>query len=164
MKKYSFINLILAGIIILTLGCSVYTFNPKGKATITSIAIQRFENKTSEYGLTDRITDEIIDAFISDGTFKILPIDDAEGILIGDLIRYARKPHSFDQNDQVQEYKLEMDFEIVLKKPSDDSEIWREKMNHVGIYDVISETEEDGQEKVIFLLIENIINKTTKSW
>lgn len=152
--------LLLAG----NMGCGVYTFNPKGKATLSSLAVQRFENRTPEYGLTDRITDDIIDAFIADGTFKILPSDAAESLLEGVLVRYQRKPYTYDQSDQVQEYKVEMDFEIILRKTEDDSQIWSERLNQIAIYDVITETEEDAQKKVILLLIEDIINKTTRSW
>lgn len=154
---------IIAGLLLCS-GCAVYTFNPKGKAEFTSIAVERFENLTSEYGLADRMTDQVIDAFISDGTFKILPAEDAEALLIGVLVRYERKPHTYDQNDQVQEYKVEMDFDISLKNSSNDSDFWKERMTQLGIYDVATETEEDAQQKVIALLIEAIINKSTRSW
>ena len=144
--------------------CGVYTFNPRGKSTISSIAVLRFDNQTAEYGLSDLVTDNIIDAFISDGSFKVLPELDAEALLIGNLLRYERKAHSYDENDQVQEYKVEMDFEITLKNRIDDTEIWKERISHIGIYNVETESEETGQDKVIVLLVETIINKTTKSW
>ncbi|MEA1981842.1 MAG: LPS assembly lipoprotein LptE [candidate division Zixibacteria bacterium] len=149
------------------IGCGVYTFNPRGKSTINSIAVSRFDNQTAEYGLSDLVTDNIIDAFISDGSFKVLPEADAEALLIGNLIRYERKAHTYNENDEVQEYKVEMDFEISLKNNKnniDDKEIWKERINHIGIYNVETETEENGQDKVIALLVETIINKTTKSW
>lgn len=145
-------------------GCSVYTFNPRGKSDLSSIAVERFDNKTAEYGLADRLTDEVIDAFISDGTFKIVPVDGAEAVLVGSLTRYLRRPHTYDQNDEVQEYKVEMDFNVSLKNPEDDSDIWTERMNQYGTYSVETETEEDAQRKVIALLVETIINRTTKSW
>jgi len=164
MKYRLVLTLVLLLLIGAIIGCGVYTFNPKGKATLSSLAVKRFENKTPEYGLTDKITDDIIDALIADGTFKILPSDAAESILEGVLIRYQRKPYTYDQNDQVQEYKVEMDFDITLKKADDDSQIWNERINQIAIYDVVDETEEDAQQKVVVLLIEDIINKTTRSW
>ena len=145
-------------------GCGVYTFNPKGKSDLNTIAIQRFDNKTAEYGLADRLTDEMIDAFISDGTFKIIPVDGAEAVLVGVLTRYLRSPHTFDQNDEVHEYKVEMDFSVTLKNTKDDSDIWTERMNQYATFDVETETEEDAQRKVIAILVETIINRTTKSW
>lgn len=148
----------------LVAGCGVYTFNPRGKAAFQSIAVSRFDNQTVEYGLSDRITDEIIDAFIADGTFKVLPEDAAQTILEGTLTRYDRRPHTYDQNDQVTQYQVEMDFLVTLKNPADGSDIWSERMNQIGVYNLDGETEEDGQRRAIALLIDDIINKSTKSW
>lgn len=145
-------------------GCGVYTFNPKGKSDIKSIAIERFENNTAEYTLADRMTDLIIDAFISDGNLKVVSADKADAVLSGILTSYNRKPYTYDQNDQVQEYQVIMNFEIALKNPNDLSEIWKEQMNQTGIYNVIEETEEQAQDNAVNLLVESIINKTTKSW
>lgn len=145
-------------------GCGVYTFNPKGKSDIQNIAIEPFENKTGEFGLADRITEIVIDAFIADGTMRIVPTDNADAYLVGTLTRYERVPHKFDENDQVEEYKVLMDFEIVLKNPRDDSEKWRQRLTQEGIYNANEETEEDGQQRAGQRLVEAIINKTTKSW
>ena len=145
-------------------GCGVYTFNPKGKSDIQNIAIEPFENKTGEFGLADRITEIIIDAFIVDGTMKIVPTENADAYLVGVLTRYERVPHKFDENDQVEEYKVLMNFDIALKNPKDDSEKWRQSLTQEGIYNANEETEEDGQQRAGQRLVEAIINKTTKSW
>lgn len=146
------------------LSCSVYTFNPRGKSEIGSIAVERFENKTPEYGLADQMTDIVIDALIEDGTMKVLSTDMAEAILVGVLTRYERVPHKFDENDQVQQYKVVMVFDVSLTESSDKTELWHETMRQEGIYDVEGETEEDGRQEAIALLVEAIMNKTTRSW
>jgi len=145
-------------------GCGVYTLNPAGKSKLGSIAVEPFENKTSEYGLTDRITEIIVDAFIADGTIKVLPSSAADAVLTGVLTRYQRVPQEYDENDQVQKYKVVMDFEIALKNPDDQSDIWKEQMRQEGIYDAASEMEEDGQRLAGQRLVEAVINRTTKSW
>jgi hypothetical protein len=155
---------------LVVVGCGVYTFNPKGQSEIKSINVERFENKTPEYGLADQMSDLVIDAFIADGNLKVVPLENADAVLSGVLTRYDRKPYKYDQNDQVSSYEVVMDFDITLKKPKTDSEIWREKMTQQGIYNVVAsetgdvETEADGQQKAIKLLVEAIINKTTKGW
>jgi len=163
MMKQTPVTLILF-LTIICAGCGVYTFNPKGKSDIQNIAIEPFENKTGEFGLADRITEIVIDAFIADGTMKIVPADNADVYLTGVLTRYERVPHKFDENDQVEEYKILMDFEIVLKNSKDDSEKWRQRLTQEGIYNANEETEEDGQKRAGQRLVEAIINKTTKSW
>jgi len=151
-------------VLLLSAGCGVYTFNPKGKSSIKSIAIERFENQTLEHGLADQMTDIVIDAFISDGNLKVVSLENADAVLSGVLTRYERKPYQYDQNDVVESYYVDMNFDITLKNPRDDSEIWKERMSQRGIYMVDEETEEDGRQRAIELLVEAIINKTTKSW
>lgn len=161
----------IQGIVFLVVsGCGVYTFNPQGQSNIKSINIERFENKTTEYGLADQMTDLVIDAFIIDGNLKVVPRENADAVLSGVLTRYERRPYKYDQNDQVASYEIVMDFDITLKEPKTETEIWREKMTQRGVYNVAAgetgevETEADGQQKAIKLLVEAIINKTTKGW
>ena len=153
-----------AAVLIILSGCAVYTFNPKGKSTIATIGIERFANKTNEYGLEDRMTDQIIDAFIADGSMKVVPSESAEAILTGTLTGYNRKPYNPDENDLVESYAVTMSFDITLKNPVDETEIWTERVSKFGTYNIETETEEVGQLEAITLLIEHIINKTTKSW
>ncbi len=163
--RSSILTMVLTVSLLLTaVGCSVYTFNPKGKSDISTIAVEPFENQTQEYGLTDRLTEVIIDAFITDGNLKIVPLEGAEAVLGGILLKYDRVVEKFDENDQVEEYKIVMDFEISLTNPKDQSEIWKERMTQEGVYNASEQTEEDGQQLAGERLVEAVINKTTKSW
>ncbi len=151
-------------ILFLFVGCSVYTFNPKGKSTLESISIELFENTPAEYGLEDRMTEQVIDAFISDGSIKIVPGENAEALLLGKLIKYERKPYDPNELDQVESYAIYMTFEIRLVKTLDDTEIWTNNINQFGVYSIEEEVEEDGQQRAIEKLVDDIINKTIKSW
>ena len=161
MKK---IFLTLTSILLLLSGCSFYTFNPKGKSTISSISVERFANRTGEYGLEDRMTDQIIDALISDGSMKVVPSENAEALLVGTLTRYDRQPFDPTIDDQVESYSVTMYFEIKLINSADNTEIWSDNVNKMGVYNLETQTEEDGQLDAITQLIDYIINKTTKSW
>ncbi|MEA2030997.1 MAG: LptE family protein [candidate division Zixibacteria bacterium] len=158
------ILVMLIGVVMLTNSCYVYTFNPQGESDISSVAVERFENDTPEFGLADMMTNKVIDAFISDGTMNIVSVENADAVLIGKLVGYDRQPHEFTPDDEVISYVVTMDFDVVLKNSNDGSEIWKERISQQGIYQVDSETEEVGQQEAIKLLVETIINKTTKSW
>jgi len=144
--------------------CGVYRFNPSGKSDFEALSVERFENNTIEYELTDRMTDLVIDAIRSNATFKLVSRESAEAVLSGTLTRYAREPYEYDASDNVLAYGVTMDFEIVLKNPSDDSEIWTERFSQQGVYQVDNQTEEDAQEEAIERLIDQIINRTSRSW
>lgn len=159
---------VFAGVLFFALyvisGCGVYTFNPAGKSSIGSLAVQPFENDTEQFGLADRVTELVIDAFIADGNIRIVPQDNAQAILKGTLTGYQRVANQFDENDRVQSYKVIMNFRISLIDPKDQTEIWTEQMNQQGIYDANNELEEQGQQRAAQRLVQAIIDKTTKSW
>ena len=144
--------------------CGVYKFSPAGRSSIRSIAVERFENETVELGLTDLMTDGVINAFIADGNLNVVPPENADAVLVGTLLRYERGPYQFTAEDVVESYAVTMTFDIVLKKPDDGSEIWKEEFTQNGIYDPAAESEEDGQQKALERLVEAIINRTTNSW
>ena len=94
----------LVAAMVLTIGlsaCGVYTFNPRGKSSITTIAVEPFENRTPQYGLADLMTEVVIDAFIADGSMKVVPSDVSEAVLTGTLTRYQRLEPEFEEADPV---------------------------------------------------------------
>ena len=70
----------LAAVLLLVFcsGCGIYSFSPGGKSSIKTIAVTQFENKTIEYGLSSRMTDLVIEAFISDGNLKVVSQSEAD--------------------------------------------------------------------------------------
>ena len=157
-------SILIPAVVLFTAGCGVYTFNPSGKSDLQTISVETFRNETPELGLADRVTESVIDAFIADGNLNIVASEGADAILVGVLTGYDRVVNLFDENDQVQSYKVRMNFMISLVNPEDQSEIWKEAMPQEGIYDAASEVEEDGQRRAAERLVDAIINKTTKSW
>lgn len=148
---------------LLVVGCA-YSFRPKSNAPFKTIGIESFENRTAEYGLTDRLTNIMAEAFIKDGTLRVVPVDKADAVLNGTLLRYERQPAQFDITDQVERYKVVLECEVSVKLVASDSVLWTQTLTQEGIYATASETEETGQQRAGDLLVLAILNKTTKSW
>jgi hypothetical protein len=144
--------------------CGVYTFNPRGKSEIATMAVEPFENSTPQYGLADFMTETVIDAFIAEGSIKIVSSDAAQALLVGKLTRYERLAHEFNEFDQVSRYKVQVGVDVALKNPADRSDIWSIQLTLDGVYDAETEAEEDGRRRVAEQLVEAVLNKTTKSW
>ncbi len=145
------------------LGCA-YTFTPKSTAPFKTIGIESFENRTAEYGLTDRLTSIIADAFIKDGSMRVLPADKAEATLRGTLLRYERQVAQFDTTDQVEKYKVVLECEVSVHVVAGDSTLWTQTITQEGVYSTATESEEIGQQRAGELLVQAILNKTTKAW
>lgn len=164
-QKMMLRSLIIApGLLAIFLCGCVYSFNKGGKSSIESLYVERFENKTPEFGLAERTSDIVINAFIDDGTVKIVPQDNADAILYAEITSYTRRPNKFDENDVVSEYKIVIGFRVTLKNPADQTDLWTESWTPEGIYQADSETEEDGELRAVNQLVVLVIGKTTRSW
>jgi hypothetical protein len=173
MKK-TVITLITA-MAILTAGCGIYSFSPGGKSLIETIAITQFENKTIESGLSGRMTDLVVDAFISDGSLKVVSENDADAVLLGVLSSYKREAYTYDESDNVSQYVVKLVFEVKLLKGDSEEEFWSETFYSEGYYATdlgtssdsaltIAATEEGAQAQAADKLVSDILNRTTKSW
>jgi len=161
--KYSAVSIISIILVQALAGCGIYSLSPGGKSSIKTIAVTQFENKTIEYGLSDRMTDLVVDAFIADGNMKVMAAADADAVLVGQLSNYERKPYTYDESDNVTQYVVKLVFDITLQNNSGE-DIWTEQFYSEGYFDAESETEEDGQVRAADRLVVDIINRTTKSW
>lgn len=145
-------------------GCGVYSFSGSMGSGIKSIAVPVFENKSLEYGISDELTSGVIDRFVTDNTLKVLPRSKADAVLEGLVNRYERVAYTFDENDQVQEYKVNISVSVKLIR-SDGSSMWEEQaMIAYGIYKADEEAEEDGKTRAIEKIAEDIVNKTIRDW
>lgn len=166
---------LLTTIMLLTAGCGIYSFSSGGKSMIETIAIAQFENKTIESGLSGRMTDLVVDAFITDGGLKVVSESDADAVLEGILSDYKREPYTFDELDNVSQYVVKLVFDVRLRKENSEEDFWAETFYSEGYYatDVgvsadstiaSATTEEEAQVQAVDKLVSDIINRTTKSW
>jgi hypothetical protein len=156
---------ILTGLLILFAGgCGVYSFSSSGKAPFESLNVAQFENKTMEYQLADQLTDAIVDAFIRDNIVEIKEPSRAEAVMNGTVVSYRRDPYTYDQSDNVSQYAVKVAVHVKVSKSDSEDMIWEKEFYAEGIYDALTETEDDGQQRVVNLLTEDILNSTTKSW
>ncbi|MFV1951473.1 MAG: LPS assembly lipoprotein LptE [Nitrospinota bacterium] len=82
---------------------------------IKSIAIPLFSNKSTEPGIERELTGSVREWFITDGRLKVVEEGEADMILKGEINRYSLRPVSFDSQDNVTEYWVEMDISVKLK-------------------------------------------------
>jgi hypothetical protein len=88
----------------------------------------------------------------------------AAAVRVGGVVDYPRGVEQYDESNQVQQYKVVIQMEVSLQRPSDRSEIWKERIPIEGVFNAATETEEDGQRLAGERLVEVVVNRTTKSW
>ena len=89
----------------------------------------------------------------------------ADAVLSGVVTRYERKSHTFDGAGNTMEYITYVYVALRFEKRTERETIWEDdNMEGWGIYDAIEETEEEGKERALDKLAEDIVDRTVKGW
>lgn len=164
MKNIQYL-LALSCILLTLLSCGIYTVSPSALGNVKTIAIPLFDNQSTESGLREQLSDRLSQAFVTDNTLKVVPEQQADGILRGSVISYSREPYTYSKSEVVSEYKSVIGVKVEFVNRRSQKVIWEESnMSNWGTYDAVSETENDGKSRAIDKLVEDILNKTVKGW
>ncbi len=153
-----------ATVLLASSSCAFYTPKPSQTATVESIGIPLMENETAEYGLAEQLTVGVTDGLIEDNTLQVVDPSRAESVLEATILTYERSPYTYDIDENVSEYLVEVTVRARLVRQETGETIWdAASIRAWGEY-AASETEQDGQRRAIEKLTEEILNRTVKSW
>ena len=168
-------------LIIFISGCG-YTMRTLLPAKYKNIHISHFKNKTAiteetrdqerlrvYYPLLEiKITNSVINRFIFDGNLKVTRSQNADLILSGELISYSRDPLRYDNDRNVEEYRLNIAVNLSLQDAETGEILW-EETNFVGdtTYDrtgANAVSESTAIEDAITDLVRRIVERTIENW
>ncbi len=145
--------------------CGYYSFSSSVSGTLKTIAIPLFDNRTSEYGLREALTQGVVDNFIKDNTLKVTGEKNADSILRGTVTAYERKAHTYTTQETIKEYIVYITVKASFENLKEKKIIWQEdKLTGWGIYAAENESEDDGKARAVSKLAEDIVNLTVKGW
>ena len=161
-----FNNFLIAAVCVAAVSCGPYSFSGSSiPSHIKSVAIPIFENETAEFGIKEKVTDALLENFISENILKISDKKNADSIIRGTIMKITDVPFTFDENEIVQEYRVTIYLNLVWHDQVKDNELFDGKINGWGVYPANSpEERDDGIEKAIERLITEITNKTLSGW
>ena len=172
---------LLAVSLLLTGGCG-YTTTSLLPPELDSIHIDNFINKIdptreisnrrSTYfyfpGLENDITRSVIDGFIFDRHLDIKSKKDATLLMEGQLVDLQQYPLSYNKNEDVVEYRIEIYVNIKLYNNRSGKLMWEEdKFMGWSSYDVTgpnATTESGGIKKAVKDLAQRIVERTVEAW
>lgn len=160
---YNIIKVIL--LLIIFIGCGVYSFTGHGIAGIKTIAVEPLNNQTAEFGIQNQLTDAVLNRLLKDGTLTITDPKSADAILQGNILNVVDNPLTFNQNEEVTEYQVTITVDVQLIHPLRSEPIWQAKLSGRGNYpaDNILDRQE-GIEEAIELLVQDLLNRLTSDW
>jgi len=127
MRRLSVIGCLLSAILIS--GCG-YTLVGKGSAlpaTIHTIQVPAFVNKTTRVELEQRVTQSVANEFVSRGRMRLVTNPkDADAILRGSIDSFGINPVAFNVQGRATQYQISITANIELvDHRNDDKVIWK---------------------------------------
>lgn len=148
------------------LSCSPYSFSGSSvPGHIKTIAIPLLENNTAEFGLTEQVTDALLDDFIKENILQIVDQKDSDSVMRGTILKVSDVPYTFDENEEVQEFRVTISAKI----------IWYDKLNQINLFEgnikgwgvYAASTPEDrieGLDDAVERLVTEVLNQTLSGW
>ncbi len=123
--RHAAVGLLLVFAACLLTGCG-YSFHGNLPGHIKTVAVPMFKNNTEAAGIENTITSAVISAFSNGGRLRVVPVDQADSILEGEIIGYQIDGAGFDRNANVQAYHLRVVLNVTFRDVRQNKTLWQE--------------------------------------
>ena len=150
--------------------CGYYSFSGSSlPSIIRTIAIPLFENKTTEFGVPEDITDALINEFTQDNTLKVVDRRAADSVIEGTIVNIREQAGAYNQQEQVQEIRIYVRVKAKFEDLKKNNVIWEEEITQWGTYSPDASggenaTRQDAIDEAIEKIVTEIFNKTISGW
>ncbi|MDD6173599.1 MAG: LPS assembly lipoprotein LptE [Elusimicrobiaceae bacterium] len=128
MKKYLIFLLALFAIGCAEVDNQIY-YSPNAQIMpqhITKIHVRPFINRTEVFALEDRLTIEVVDEFLRNGSYNITNEAQANGVLAGEILRYLLVPVQYDTRLVPTVYRMEVLLKVRFIDKDTQKTVWEE--------------------------------------
>lgn len=178
--KNIFINMFIA-ISLFFAGCG-YTTSSLLPDNLEAVYVQNFTNKISPAaeisnrrtsysyrpGIENDVTRAVIDAFMFDRNLKVEKEDAASLTLKGTLVDFRQYPLSYSDNDDVEEFRMEVYVDVELYDNSAGKLMWKEErfmgQTSYAVGGPNRKTEAEAQRAAVKDLARRIVERTVNEW
>lgn len=120
---------------------------------IKTVAVPIFKNRTLEPGVESAITSGVVNAFSNGGRVRVVPVDQADAILEGEVVGYSLDGLAFDRNANVRAYRLRLVLNVEFRDVRRSALLWRqeglEETSDFQVEGQVSDTVARGQGAVL---------------
>ena len=142
--KKRLIKIISLNLIFLLFGCAYYSMAGSIPANIKNVSIPLFNNETVEFELSEKLTSGIIQEISSQNIVKITNDINSDSIMNGVIISVSDGPYSFNNNEQVSEYRFSLSVKVSWVDNSNDTALFDKTFSAFGTYSIDNDPSSDG--------------------
>jgi len=128
-----------------------------------TVSISSLENNTQNADIGRVLTEDLIDAFISDDRVKVETNLSGDYLLEGIINNYNRTPESYTPEGEVEEYRISVKAQFSLKKQDKEKNEWDKNINESFVYP--AETDElDAVDSVAVRIRNYLLSLMLENW
>lgn len=147
---------------------SIYVQNFTNQIIITDEQTDKRMYRGYKPGMERDLTREVIDKFLSDGNLKIKNDRTANIVLKGELIDFRKEALRYDDNNNVEEYRIVLTVNMELEDTRTGKAVWSEKaFSGESTYRTsgnLAQSEEAALKTATQDLARRIVERTVEGW
>ena len=130
MKKILLI--LIPTILVFTIfGCAIQPV-PVGEPK--RVYLKPLDNITVQYKLHGELTNYIQEEFLRESYINVVPKDEAEYIISGEIFNYELRPMSYSMNNKVESYEMIIEARLTMHDTLENEQVWEETFSENEIY------------------------------
>ena len=157
-------------LLLLILSSCFYSVYSNAYPHLRKIRILAFENRTSEYGLGDKLLNYLNREIRNDGRLKIVT-EDPDCTLEGAILSFSESVYSYDTANQIQDYQLTMVVSVTFTDLINNTVIYENNALTVTELYAVAEggtakfkTKEEAVEELIAKLYRTVLQNSIEGW
>ncbi|MBN2189193.1 MAG: hypothetical protein JW699_07050 [Chitinispirillaceae bacterium] len=161
------LSAVLASFLPLFCGC-IYSFTGSSLPShLKTVEITLFANQSLEPNVADEITLALSNEVVSGNLLKVVQRD-GDAVISGAVTSYQNTPYTYGASDtrqvSVQQYVVRVIAQVEFIDKKKDEEIYKGTVTGEGIYDLQTQTEQDGKQAAIKELVRRVMENSVQGW
>src|SRR6266498_4388784 len=107
-------------------GCG-YSLGGNLPPHVKTVAVPIFKNLTQQPAIENVITSAVVNAFANGGRLKVVPVEQADSILEGEIVGYTVDSIAFDSSINAQVFRLRVTVNIQFRDVRNNTMLWRQE-------------------------------------
>lgn len=147
-------------------GCGAYSFSSSGASHLKTVAIPIFQDRTSEFGIKEELTDEVISQFTRDNTLRVTDRRNADSLIEGTVLSVEDRAGAFSSDERVSDIRIFLTVQVKYEDLKKRKTVWEENITQWGSFnpDNSGEGRETGIRQAIEKIAQEILNKSVSDW
>ena len=133
-NKIHIVCLILLSI--LCIDCGYYSLAGSIPPHIRSISIPLLDNLTAEFGISEGITDNLLEKFTDENILRVVDIENSDSVLRGSIVQAEDVPYTYSKDEVVGEYRFTVAIDIEWIDVSNDEVLLDKRYKGWGAYGI----------------------------